>query len=75
MDSCRAGVVTRVKGGRKGPTFAIDWDQSMDAEGVAILNSSAAGEDAQESDRLRASFFTRFFASALIGAADRNGDG
>src|SRR5262249_27473133 len=45
------------------------------ARGLAILTSSAAGEDSQESDQLAASFFTHYLASALLGAADRDGDG
>lgn len=75
LDACRSGAVTRIKGGRPGPAFAIDLDDRLGAEGVAILTSSAAGEDAQESDTLRASFFTHYLASGLIGAADNNGDG
>jgi hypothetical protein len=75
LDACRAGAMTRVKGGRPGPAFRVDVDDRLDAEGVAILASSAAGEDSQESDQLGASFFTHYLASALIGAADRNGDG
>jgi hypothetical protein len=74
VDSCRSGAVTRVKGGRPGPAFAIDFEAGH-VEGVAILTSSAAGEDSQESDGLGASIFTHFLASALQGAADRDGDG
>lgn len=75
LDACRAGALTRVKGGRPGPSFRVDVEDRLDAEGVAILTSSAAGEDSQESDHLGASFFTHYLASALIGAGDRNGDG
>ncbi len=75
IDACRSGSVTRVKGGKKGPSFAIDVDERLTAKGVAILTSSAAGEDSQESDQLAASFFTHYLASGLIGAADRDGDG
>ena len=75
IDACRSGAITRVKGGHPGPSFAIDLDQALTAEGVAILTSSAAGEDSQESDQLGASFFTHFLASGMLGAADANGDG
>jgi hypothetical protein len=75
IDSCRSGVLTRVKGGTVGPSFPVDRELPLTASGLAILASSAAGEDAQESDQIGASFFTHYLASALIGAADRNGDG
>lgn len=75
VDACRSGSMTRIKGGRPAPSFAIDVDPKLAASGVAILTSSAAGEDSQESDRLGASFFTHYLASGMIGAADRDADG
>jgi len=75
VDACRSGGVTRTKGGRPGPAFAIDFDDRLRSKGVAILSSSAEGEDSQESDRLKASFFTHYLASALRGAADDDSDG
>jgi len=74
IDACRSGAVTRTKGGRHGPAFAIDLDEHLRSKGVAILTSSAAGEDSQESDELRASYFTHYLASALRGAADKDAD-
>jgi hypothetical protein len=74
IDACRSGAVTRTKGGRRGPAFAIDLDERLRSKGVAILTSSAEGEDSQESDELRASFFTHYLASALRGAADSDAD-
>lgn len=74
VDSCRSGAFTRVKGGSPGPAFAIGFEPG-NVEGVAILTSSAAGEDSQEADGLGASIFTHFLASALQGAADRDADG
>jgi len=74
VDACRSGALTRVKGGTAAPAFAIRVDAPA-AEGLAMLTSSAAGEDAQESDALGASFFSHHFASALLGAADRDRDG
>ncbi|MBL8787262.1 MAG: caspase family protein [Deltaproteobacteria bacterium] len=75
LDACRSGVMTRVKGGTPGPSFAIRVDDDLASRGLAILTSSAAGENAQESDELGASYFTHHLASALIGAADANLDG
>lgn len=75
LDACRSGVMTRVKGGTPGPSFAIRVDDALESRGLAILTSSAAGENAQESDELGASYFTHHLASALIGAADADLDG
>ena len=44
-------------------------------EGFAVLTSSAAFEDSQESAALRSSYFTYYVNSGLIGAADQNHDG
>ena len=73
VDSCASGSFTRMKGGTKLPPFLRD--SSNQVEGFAFLSSSSATEDAQESDRIGASFFTYFFVAGLRGAADRNHDG
>ena len=73
VDSCASGSFTRIKGGKKMPPFLAD--SSNQVEGFAFLSSSSADEDAQESDRISASFFTYYFVTALRGAADRNRDG
>jgi hypothetical protein len=73
VDSCASGSFTRMKGGTRMPPFLRD--SSNQVSGFAFLSSSSADEDAQESDRIGASFFTYFFVSALRGAADRNHDG
>jgi len=73
VDSCASGSFTRIKGGVKKPPFL--HDTSNQVEGFAFLSSSSADEDAQESDRIGASFFTYFFVTGLRGAADRNRDG
>src|SRR5207249_4450049 len=76
LDACRSGALTRVKGGRPAPSFDVRAEAvSGGPQGFVILTSSAAGEASQESDKLGASFFTHYLASALIGASDRNGDG
>jgi hypothetical protein len=73
LDSCASGSFTRMKGGTHRPPFLRDTSNQV--EGFAFLSSSSADEDAQESDRIGASFFTYFFVAALRGAADRNHDG
>jgi hypothetical protein len=73
VDSCASGSFTRIKGGTKMPPFLRDTSNQV--EGFAFLSSSSADEDAQESDKIGASFFTYFFVAGLRGAADRNHDG
>lgn len=75
VDACRSGAMTRVKGVKDAPEFALRLDDRIEAEGVAIITSSTAGEASQESDRLRGSFFSHHLINALRGAADRDGDG
>ena len=75
VDACRSGTVTRVKGVQAAPEFTIQVEDRPEAEGMATIASSTAGESSQESDRLRASFFSHHLVNALRGAADRNGDG
>ena len=73
VDSCASGSFTRIKGGKKVAPFL--QDSSNQVAGFAFLSSSSADEDAQESDRIGASFFTYFFVAGLRGGADRNRDG
>jgi len=75
IDACRSGAVTRVKGGSPTPPFAVNLGEVAPPTGLAIMTSSAEGEDSQESDALSGSFFTHYFNSGLIGAADQNHDG
>lgn len=75
VDSCRSGSVTRVKGLRSAPEFALALDDRLDTAGSAILSSGTADENSQESDRLRGSFFSHHLINALRGVADGNGDG
>ncbi len=72
LDSCASGAFTRTKGGVRRASFLLD--ESSQVTGYAFLASSSADEAAQESDRIRASFFTHFFISGLRGAADMNRD-
>ncbi len=75
VDACRSGALTRAKGGHAAAPFDIKVDEQLAEQGLVILTSSAANEDAQESDELRGSFFTHHFVSGLLGAADDDGDG
>ena len=74
VDACRSGGITRVKGGRPTAPFDIGSEERLEAEGVAIMTSSAASEDAQESDRLRGGIFTHHLVNGLAGAADASRD-
>jgi hypothetical protein len=73
LDACASGAFTRLKGGRVRPAFLVD--ASADMRGHAFLTSSAETEAAQESDRIRASYFTHYLISGFRGAADVSGDG
>lgn len=76
LDACRSGAITtRGKGGAQGAPIDLRVDERLASEGVIMLSSSAADEDAQESDELRGSFFTHYLVSGLLGAADADGDG
>src|SRR3954453_5217072 len=75
LDSCRSGSITRSKGARRAPAFAIESESSRDAKGLVILTSSASDEDSQESDAIGGSYFSHHLASGLLGGADRSGDG
>jgi caspase domain-containing protein len=73
LDACASGAFTRIKSGRARPAFLVD--QASNMRGHAFLTSSAATEAAQESDRIRASYFTHYLVSGFRGAADLSGDG
>jgi hypothetical protein len=75
IDACRSGALTAVKGAHPGQSFEVRLAPGDDPHGLAIITSSAAGEESQESPQLQASFFTHHFATGLLGAADRDGDG
>src|SRR3954462_3498940 len=75
LDSCRSGSITRSKGARRAPAFAIESESPRDAKGLVILTSSASDEDSQESDSIGGSYFSHHLASGLLGDADQRGDG
>jgi hypothetical protein len=74
LDACRSGALTRLKGGRILAPFELPGER-MPEDGFAFLTASAANEDAQESDELKASFFTHAFVSGMLGPADRDANG
>ncbi|HEY0706371.1 MAG TPA: caspase family protein [Polyangia bacterium] len=74
LDACRSGALTRVKGGRPVAPFQIGMQDLLRNEGYAIITSSSAGEDAQESEALRSSIFTHHFLAGLRGPADLSRD-
>ena len=63
LDACASGAFTRIKGGKARPAFLVDASANM--RGHAFLTSSAATEAAQESDRIRASYFTHYLVSGV----------
>jgi hypothetical protein len=75
VDACRSGVLTAIKGGHAAPGFDMTVVPNTDPHGMAIVTSSAAGEESQESPEIQASFFTHHLATGLLGAADVDGDG
>lgn len=74
VDACQSGELTRRKGGAPAEPFTIRVEDRLESEGLAIITSSSAGEDAQESDRLRGGIFTHHLVTGLLGAADTSGD-
>ncbi len=74
LDACRSGSLTRVKGGKVVDPFDLP-NARLPGHGLAFLTAASADEHAQESDELKASFFSHALVSGLLGAADRDGDG
>lgn len=74
VDACRSGGLMRAKGVTPTEPFAFDVRDELATEGLAIITSSAADEDALESERLEGGVFTHHLVTGLLGAADRTGD-
>lgn len=72
LDSCAAGVFAQRKGGAQADPFLLQTAPSL--SGHAFLTSTSEREAAQESGRLRGSFFTHALVTGLRGAADSDGD-
>ncbi len=75
LDACQTGAISKVKGVTPAADFSYNSVSGLTTEGMAVIASSAASELAQESERLRGSFFTHHLVAALRGAADANRDG
>lgn len=75
VDACHSGAMTGVKGGRRAPGYEVRMADPGSVRGLAIVTSSTGSELSQESDELRASFFSHSVMSGLQGAADTSGDG
>jgi hypothetical protein len=73
IDSCASGALTLPKGVTRRSPFLLD--SAYDMKGYAFMTSSSASEAAQESSRLRRSFFTHNLISGMRGGADMNQDG
>ncbi len=74
LDACESGAITRLKGGRRAPSFLVDLAPANLSRGHVIITSSSEDEASQESDEIGGSFFTHYLVSGLRGAADRSGD-
>jgi hypothetical protein len=73
LDSCASGSLALPKGVKKKSPFLLDT--AYDMKGYAFMTSSSASEAAQESGRLKKSYFTHNLISGMRGAADMNQDG
>jgi hypothetical protein len=75
VDACRSGSLIGLKGAQPTEAFSVATIEEPAPEGFAVLASSTATENAQESQSLGGSFFTHYLNSGLLGAADLNRDG
>jgi hypothetical protein len=75
VDACRDEASdVRVKGASHSAPFDIRLEREAGPSGRVTITSAGRNEVAQESDRLRGSFFTHHLLSGMRGAADRDGD-
>lgn len=75
VDACRSGSLIGLKGAQPAQPFSVAAVEEPAPEGFAVLASSTATENAQESLSLGGSFFTHYLNSGLLGAGDLNHDG
>jgi len=73
-DACRSAGLITAKGGLPITPFDLGL-ATPDVQGLAIVTSSSASEDAQESERLGGGVFTHHLVAGLMGAADTSRDG
>ncbi len=74
LDACQVGEALQRRGGTQVPGFDMHVSERMDSEGMAVITSTAAGEDAQESSRLEGGIFSHHLVVGLSGAADADQD-
>lgn len=72
VDACRSGSLIQLKGAKQVAPFVVPDFAEPVPEGFAVLTSSSASEDSQESLTLGSSYFTYYVNSGLIGAADQD---
>lgn len=72
LDSCASGAFAQRKGGVAIDPFLLSGGANV--TGHAFLTSTSEREAAQESARIRGSFFTHFLVTGLRGAADVDSD-
>jgi hypothetical protein len=75
LDACQSGAFSRVKGADAATDFSFNSVQRLDTEGMVVIASSSGRELSQESDELKAGYFTHHWLAGLRGAGDQNGDG
>jgi hypothetical protein len=75
VDACRSGTLIQLKGAHPVTPFPVPALDEPVPEGFAVLTSSTATEDSQESTALGSSFFSYYLNSGLIGGADQDRDG
>jgi hypothetical protein len=75
LDACQSGSFSRVKGAQPAADFSYNSVSGITQKGLAVMASSTAEELSQESDELKASYFTHHLVTALRGAGDSDGDG
>jgi len=75
LDACQSGAFARAKGAEPATDFSYNSVSKLTQKGLAVMASSTSLELSQESDELRASYFTHHLVTALRGAADSDGDG
>jgi len=75
LDACQSGAFARVKGAEPAADFSYNSVSRLTQKGLAVMASSTSQELSQESDELKASYFTHHLVTALRGAGDADGDG
>lgn len=73
LDSCSSGAFIQPKGVIRRSPFLLNT--AYDMKGYAFITSSSGDEAAQESKRIRGSYFTHNLVTGMRGAADMNLDG